>query len=121
VTKPTQYIDNLAAGTVVVDSPPATVAAAGTAIANAAAVGTGYTRVTGANNANAVILPASNPGSVVTLKNPASASILIVFPPVLSQINANGVNNAYNMAAGTVRTFRCFNTVLWESDLETIG
>src|ERR1043165_9051716 len=102
--------------------PLATLAAGGTALANAAAiVRDGYVRVINADDTAAVKLPASVAGKVVKIKNTVANKILIVFPPASSQINAKGVNNAYNMAAGSVRTFQCFNSVLWVTDPETIA
>lgn len=114
---------NCANGTLNANPRPsiATVAVGGTAIGNANAVGEGYTRVTGADNTAAVILSASVAGKVCTIKNAVTNKILIVFPPASSQINGNGVNNAYNMAGGSVRRFHCYNSVLWETDPETIA
>lgn len=114
-------IGTVSTGGAVVRTKVATVAVGGTAIGNANAVGEGYTRVTGADNTAAVILPASVATKVCTVKNAVTNKVLIIFPPVSSQINANGTNNAYNIAAGATRTFRCFNSTLWETDPETIA
>lgn len=108
-------------GGTVVRSKIATVAVGGTAIANANAVDEGFYYVTGADNTAAVKLPASVAGKTVRVKNSVTNKILIMFPPVSSQINANGVNNAYNIAAGATRTFHCYNSVLWLTDPETIA
>jgi len=97
-----------------------TIAAGSTAINNANAVDEGFYYVTGADNTAAIILPASVAGKVVTVKNTVATAILPIFPPVNSQINAKGINNAYNIPNAGVRTFRCVSTTLWYTDPETI-
>ena len=99
----------------------ATVAAAGSTIADAAALGEGYTYVTASNNAVGVQLPASAVGKTVTVKNTVATALLLIYPPVNSQINAKGVNNVYNIPNAAVREFVCVTTTLWYTSPETIA
>jgi hypothetical protein len=116
-------IGTVSTGGAVIRTKVATVAAANNAISNATLVGEGFYYVTGANGAgnNACLLPASVAGKQVTVKNTVANAVLVIFPPVSSQINANGVNNAYNIAAGAIRTFTCVTTTLWYAAPETIA
>lgn len=114
-------IGSVSTGGTVVRAATATVAVGGTAIGNANAVGEGVTYVTGADDTAAVKLPASVAGKTCTVVNSVANKILIAFPPVSSQINAKGANNAFNIAASAVRTFRCYNTTLWLAEPETIA
>lgn len=114
-------IGSVSTGGAVVRTKVATVAVGGTAIGNANAVNEGFWYVTGANDTAAVVLPASAVGKVVRIKNTVANKILVLFPPVSSQINANGANNAYNIAAGATREFTCVTTTLWYGAPETIA
>jgi hypothetical protein len=97
----------------------AAVAAGGTAIGNAAALIEGFNRVTGANNAAAVILPVARPGAAVVVKSATSGSILKVFPQVGSTVNGGAANAVYNQANLAIRTFYAHNATAWFTDEET--
>ncbi len=102
--------------------PVATVATGGNAIGNANVIAEGYTRVTGADGAGntAILLPTPVAGAVYVVKNSVTNKVLVLFPAVGTQINGLGANNCYNIPAGAQRTFYAFNTLLVESDPETI-
>lgn len=117
----TVSIATTSTGGTIVRTKVSTVAVGGTAIGNANAVDEGFYYVTGADDTAAVVLPASVVGKQVEVKNTVANKILIVFPPVSSQINGNGANNAYNMPAGSTRRFICASTSLWYTDPETIA
>ena len=102
--------------------PVAALAATGTVIGNAAAITTtGIVYVTGSNNAAGVQLPAAVAGKVVRVINSVATATMVVYPTASSQINAKGLNNAYNMGNAAVREFTCYNSVLWLASPETIN
>ncbi len=113
-------IGSVSTGGAVVYIKTATVAATGSAIGNAAAVGLGYSYVTASDNTKGVILPASIANKQVTVKNTVATALLLIYPPVNSQINAKGVNNVYNIPNAAERTFTCVSTTLWYTAPETI-
>jgi predicted RecA/RadA family phage recombinase len=98
--------------------PVATVAAANSAQNNGAAItALGLTKVTGADNTKAVVLPAvatSPIGSQIFINNFAGANAtLAVFPEVGSQINVLGANNVYTQATNTTVGFVRYNNTTW--------
>lgn len=98
--------------------PPATVAVGGNTISNANAVTYGFTKVTGADNTNAVKLPAAVAGAVCCLKTTTSGKILLVYPAVNNSINGAANNAVYNMANLSIRWFVAFDTTTWYTDPE---
>lgn len=95
--------------------PTATVAAAGSVIANAAAVTSlGLTLVTAADNTKAVLLPDAAAGSVLFLANFAGANATLpVFPTVNDTINLLAANASYVQATNSVVGFIKYNAVAW--------
>ncbi len=98
--------------------PVGTVAAANSAQNNGAAITTlGLTKVTGADNTKAVVLPAvaSAPiGTVLYLNNHSGGNAtLAVFPEVGAQINVLGANNVYTQATNTTIGFVRYNNTTW--------
>jgi hypothetical protein len=73
--------------------PVATVAATGTVQGDAAAIATGFTLVTGADDAKGVLLPAAAAGSVCIIKV-ADGADLKVWPATGDAINAIAANSA---------------------------
>jgi len=71
------------------------VAVGGTGIGNANAVSEGITRVTGADDTAAVILPVAAAGMQVLLISTTASKNLAVFPQVNSIINNLGANNVF--------------------------
>lgn len=99
----------------------ATVAAGGTAQANANAVPTGFTLVTGANDTAAIVLPAAAAGLVCAVKNGVANKILKVYPAVGDTINGAAANAVYNQTNGAFRMYVAYNATDWSTDPETIA
>jgi predicted RecA/RadA family phage recombinase len=98
--------------------PVGTVAASNSAINNGTPITTlGLTKVTGANNTAAVVLPAvadAPIGGVLFLNNHSGGNnTLAVFPEVGSQINVLGANNVYTQATNTTVGFIRYNNTTW--------
>lgn len=85
----------------------ATVAAAGSVIANAAAISAnvGLTIVTGADDTKGVILPAAVPGKEIKIYQDAATAGLKVYGQVNSTINQGSANAAIVMEGRTLATF----------------
>lgn len=91
---------------------------AGGGQANAVLLTTDINRVTTvASAADSVALPASTPGSEVTVINAAGVNSMNVFPQSGDQINALAANAAFAVAAGKVATFYCTVAGFWHSIL----
>jgi hypothetical protein len=101
--------------------PSATVAAGGTAQANANAISTGFTKVTGADDTAAIRLPAAAAGLVCFVKNVVANKILKVFPAAGDKINGAAANAVYNQAAAAMRTYVSYDGTDWYTDPETIA
>lgn len=99
--------------------PVAAVTVGGNTQANANALIEGFNLVSGADNTNAVILPANKAGMQVKVKSITSGKILIVLPPVGSKINGATANALYNHANLAERTYTCFNATDWFTAPET--
>lgn len=71
-------------------------------------------RVSTVGSANdSVVLPASQPGMVLTIINSAASNSMNVFPASGEAINALGANTAFAMAAGALNIFYCFTAGQW--------
>lgn len=93
--------------------PHATLAAAGTNLANAAQLVTGLTTVTAADGTKGVKLPATpTAGDIVVVKN-NSASALKVYPDAAATINAIGSNAEISLAARTTAIFFADSATQW--------
>lgn len=93
--------------------PRATVAAAGTVLADAAQLANGYTTVTAGDGTKGVKLVATPAaGSMALVKN-NSAAVLKVWPDAAATINAIGANGAISMAANTIAIFMADSTTQW--------
>lgn len=84
----------------------ATVAALGVDNTDAAPLATGFTSVTGADDAKGVKLPTGAAGEIVIVKNTVANKILKVYPGTGVQINAlTATTGSLDMAAGTCAVF----------------
>lgn len=99
----------------------ATVAAGGTAIANANAIDVGFTQVTASDDTAAIRLPEAAAGKVCIVKNTVANKILKVFPAVNDTINSATANAVYNQTNGAFRIYVAYNAVNWWTDPETIA
>jgi hypothetical protein len=91
-----------------------TVAATGSAQADAAALSPGFNLATDADAAKGVILPAAAPGLVVIVKNADAANaVLKVYPATGDAINAIAANGAYSMAAKTCMMLVAYDSTTW--------
>ena len=79
--------------------PVTSLAAGGTAQANANACSEGINVVSGADDTAAVTLPAAVAGAVCIIKSTAAGKNLQIFPATADAINALGANNVYNQVA----------------------
>lgn len=96
--------------------PTATVAAAGSAQANAAALVTGFTVVTGANGTAGVKLPAAADGGVCIVKNDEAANAALkVYPDTDDAVNALAANASLEMPAKTAAAFIAYDATTWYS------
>lgn len=70
-----------------------------------------------ASGNDSVILPASNPGSMLVVSNNAASNSAAVFPQSGDQINALGANNAFTLAANKSALFACAVAGQWNAIL----
>lgn len=95
-------------------APPSTTAATGTTQGGAAALSEGFNLVTGANGTAGVILQPSTKGMSIKIKNNVG-SVLNVYPPVGSTINALASNTALAFASSAAAELYCYSTNAWYS------
>ena len=93
----------------------ATVAATGTIISDATALTEQINVITDADGAKGVILPVATEDSVVIVINSNASSDLLVYPVLLSQINALGASNAFTVSSGQTATFVGRSAILWNT------
>lgn len=85
---------------------------------NGVLIAADITRVTTVASANdSMLLPASTPGSEVTVINAAASNSMNVFPQSGDAINAIGANGAFAVTAGKTATFYCAVAGQWHSIL----
>lgn len=92
----------------------ATVAAAGSTIADATPVLYGRNVVTGADDAKGVLLPKAEPDATVEIVNTVSNKTLLVYPNSSSeQINAITAGSAFSLVGGARGQFYCDSAGHW--------
>lgn len=93
--------------------PFAVLAANGSDGASAGVLVAGWTKVTGADNAKGVILPACVGGAQCIVINQETDKTLKVYPPSGKQINGAGADNSIVMAANTMDIFASEGANAW--------
>ena len=93
----------------------ATVAATGTIISDATALTEQINVITDADGAKGVILPVATEDSVVIVINSNASSDLLVYPVLLSQINALEASSAFTVSSGQTATFVGRSATLWNT------
>ena len=92
--------------------PTATVAATGTVQGDAAAIATGFTLVTGADDAKGVLLPAAAAGKICIIKVDAGAD-LKVWPATGDAINAIAANSALTVIDDVCFMLIAYDATTW--------